>query len=143
MKLTHEFVKNIPDNLENGKIYISMEYATAIHKCCCGCGNEIVTPLSPTDWKLTFDGETISLNPSIGNWSLKCKSHYWIQYGEVIMAPKWSQKQIKDNTKWDFQNKRNYFEKDLSTSINTKSVPKSIFKKLSRLLFSKVPNQKN
>jgi hypothetical protein len=65
--LTHEFVEFIPDAIEEGKIYVSIGYATAIHKCACGCGREVVTPLSPTDWKLIFDGKTVSLDPSIGN----------------------------------------------------------------------------
>ena len=45
--------------------------ATSAHSCCCGCGEEVVAPLTPTDWKMTFDGETTSLRPSIGNWTLK------------------------------------------------------------------------
>ena len=52
--LTHEFVEFIPDVIEDWKIYVSIDYATAVHKCCCGCGKEVVTPLSPTDWKLIF-----------------------------------------------------------------------------------------
>ena len=32
--LTHEFVEFIPDVIEEGKIYVSIEYATAVHKCC-------------------------------------------------------------------------------------------------------------
>jgi hypothetical protein len=36
-------------------LYVSLEYATAIHACACGCGNEVVTPLSPNGWKLTFE----------------------------------------------------------------------------------------
>lgn len=94
MKLTPKFVKNIPEKIENGIIYISMEYSTAIHRCCCGCGNEVVTPFSPTDWKLTFDGKTISLYPSIGNWSFECQSHYWIINSEVIWGYKWNRKKI-------------------------------------------------
>jgi hypothetical protein len=94
MKLSHKFVKSVPRTLEDEVIYISVEYATAIHKCCCGCGNEVVTPLSPTDWKLIFDGETISLYPSIGNWGLKCQSHYWITESKVVWAAKWSKKRI-------------------------------------------------
>jgi hypothetical protein len=53
-----------------------------------------VTPLSPTDWKLTFDGETISLSPSIGNWSLKCQAHYWIERNQVRWAGRWSRDEI-------------------------------------------------
>lgn len=94
MKLSHKFVKNIPEKLENGVIYISMEYSTAIHKCCCGCGDEVVTPFSPASWKLVFDGKTISLYPSIGNWSFECQSHYWIINNEVKWEPKWNRKKI-------------------------------------------------
>ena len=53
--LAFEFVQAIPEKLEDGTLYVSMDYATVVHKCCCGCGREVVTPLSPTDWKLTFD----------------------------------------------------------------------------------------
>jgi Family of unknown function (DUF6527) len=86
MKLIHKFVKSVPETLEQGVLYVSVEYATAIHKCCCGCGNEVVTPLSPKDWKLTFDGETVSLYPSIGNWNFGCRSHYWITKNRVEWA---------------------------------------------------------
>lgn len=85
----------MPEKLDAGVIYASMEYATVAHLCCCGCGREVVTPLSPTDWKLTYDGQSISLHPSIGNWSLPCRSHYWIRNGEVRWAEEWSPEQIK------------------------------------------------
>ena len=110
MKLTHKFVKNIPEKLENGVIYISAEYSTAIHKCCCGCGNEVVTPFSPTDWKLIFDGKSISLYPSIGNWNFECQSHYWIIENEVEWGLRWSKKQIERGRWKDELNKRKYFK---------------------------------
>src|SRR5260370_37386549 len=76
--LRHEFVEFIPDSehMEEQTLYVSMQFATVIHKCCCGCGKEVITPLSPTDWKLIFYGKTISLDPSIGNWSFECHLHY-------------------------------------------------------------------
>ncbi|WEK35888.1 MAG: DUF6527 family protein [Candidatus Pseudobacter hemicellulosilyticus] len=86
--LQHKFVDSIPDNVGEGILYVCIEYGTVVHKCVCGCQNEVVTPLSPKDWKLTFDGETISLYPSIGNWRFKCKSHYWITNNRIIHAPK-------------------------------------------------------
>jgi len=92
--LTHEFVEFIPDALKEGTLYVSMEYATVVHKCCCGCGKEVVTPLSPTDWKLIFDGKTISLDPSIGNWSFACQSHYWITNDRARWAAHWSEAKI-------------------------------------------------
>ena len=92
--LAYEFVKTIPEELEERKLYVSMDYATVTHKCCCGCGKEVVTPLTPTDWMLIYDGESISLNPSIGNWSFECMSHYWIEKSNVRWAGRWSKKQI-------------------------------------------------
>ncbi len=82
--LVPKFVEFIPGELEANTIYISIPYATAIHNCCCGCGGRVVTPLSPTDWRLIFDGRSISLEPSIGNWNYQCRSHYWIRNNRVI-----------------------------------------------------------
>ncbi len=93
-KLRPEFVEYVPDTLAEGVLYVSIPYATVVHLCCCGCGNEVVTPLSPTDWRLTFDGESISLFPSIGNWSFPCQSHYWIQGSHVRWAERWSSDRI-------------------------------------------------
>ena len=97
MKMQHTFVEFIPDELDTGVLYISPTYATVVHKCCCGCGNEVVTPLTPNDWQLTFDGETITLFPSIGNWSLPCRSHYWINRNDVRWAESWSDEMIRKN----------------------------------------------
>jgi hypothetical protein len=94
MTLTHKFVETIPEELENSVIYVSMPFATAIHKCCCGCGKQVVTPLSPTAWRLTFDGRNVSLYPSIGNWSFPCKSHYWIRNNQVHWATEWDAETI-------------------------------------------------
>ena len=92
--LKHEFVEYIPDKLKDGTVYVSLAFATAAHKCCCGCGSEVITPLSPTDWKLIFDGESISLYPSIGNWDFACRSHYWIECSRVKWASQLSQDRI-------------------------------------------------
>lgn len=94
VSLVHEFVDLVPETLVEGVLYVSIPFATVVHKCCCGCGNEVVTPLGPTDWQLTYDGESISLSPSIGNWSFACQSHYWIKRNQVTWAPRWSQEQI-------------------------------------------------
>jgi len=91
-----EFVEFIPDKLEDRVLYISTEFKTASHKCPCGCGLEVVTPLSPIRWKLIFDG-SVSLDPSIGNWSFPCRSHYWIEGNKAVWAPQWSQERISIN----------------------------------------------
>jgi hypothetical protein len=93
-RLAHRFVEHIPEILEPGLIYISLEYATSAHSCCCGCGEEVVTPITPTDWKITFDGETISMWPSVGNWTLACRSHYVIDRGEVVRAEPWTDEEV-------------------------------------------------
>lgn len=110
--ISFKFVELIPDHLEDGVVYISIKYCTAIHKCCCGCQEEVVTPLSPVDWQLTFDGKTISLYPSIGNWGLKCKSHYWIRKNKVLWSKKWSDTKIKMIQEMDKMEKEDYYDKE-------------------------------
>jgi hypothetical protein len=85
-KFHREFVDFIPREMEADTLYIAMEFATASHKCFCGCGAEVVTPLSPAGWQLYFDGEAVSLTPSVGSWGLPCKSHYWIRRDTVEWA---------------------------------------------------------
>lgn len=109
MTLRHEFVEHIPNNLKDGTIYVSVIFATVAHKCCCGCGKEVVTPLSPTDWKLVFDGESISLDPSIGNWNVACRSHYWIIRNRVKWAKRWSPEEISAGRAYDSLAKERYF----------------------------------
>jgi hypothetical protein len=92
--LDHQFVRHMPDALSPGILYISMEYATASHLCCCGCGEEVVTPFAPAQWKMTFNGDAVSLHPSVGNWLLKCRSHYVVHDGKVVDAGPWSDAQI-------------------------------------------------
>lgn len=80
--MQHQFVQYIPETLELDTLYVSLEYNIALHKCACGCGVDVVTPLSPAEWALTYDGDSVSLWPSIGNWSFPCKSHYVIKQGQ-------------------------------------------------------------
>jgi hypothetical protein len=106
----HEFVTAIPEPLGESVIYISIPYATAAHLCACGCGREVVTPITPTDWQLTFDGESVSLHPSIGNWSFPCQSHYFIRRGRVRWAPRWTHEQIQRGRERDRLRKKRYAE---------------------------------
>jgi hypothetical protein len=107
--LKHEFVEFIPDELQEGTIYVSIRFATAAHLCCCGCGSKVVTPLRPSDWKLIFDGKTVSLDPSIGNWSFACQSHYWIVRNRVKWARQWSEEEIRAGRAYDTMAKEEYF----------------------------------
>ncbi|HEX4165011.1 MAG TPA: DUF6527 family protein, partial [Bryobacteraceae bacterium] len=84
-------------------------------------GNKVVTPIRPTDWKLIFDGKTISLDPSIGNWSFACRSHYWIRNNRIRWAAQWSEEQIRRGRTHDQSAKRSYFEiEDAKTKVPTR-----------------------
>ncbi len=93
-RVTHRFVERVPSPLEDGVVYVSIEYGTVIHKCCCGCGDKVVTPLTPVDWAVIYDGQSISLYPSIGRWDAPCRSHYWIQKNRVVWSAKWSREKV-------------------------------------------------
>ena len=104
-----EFVDLIPDDLDEGVLYISILYSTASHRCACGCSEEVVTPIKPTDWSLTWNGEAATLNPSIGNWSQPCQSHYWIIENRIVWAKKWSPSKIEANRIKDRNVKARYY----------------------------------
>jgi hypothetical protein len=136
--ITHEFVEFIPKNLAERRLYISIPYATAVHSCFCGCGNEVVTPLSPTDWSLLFDGATVSLDPSVGSWTLSCRSHYWIRRNKAVWAPQWSKQQIQAAKHRDNMAKERHFRDTEQPSVNLppldsdKELPEPIWQRLKR-----------
>ena len=137
--LEHRFVRNVPRELEAGVLYISMDYATAVHSCCCGCGDRVVTPFTPTDWRMTFDGESISLHPSVGNWNQKCRSHYVIQRNHVLEAGAWTAVQVDAERRRDKKAKAQHYAQFIddksyinvpegsvaSSTPNEESVPRS------------------
>ena len=89
------YVDTIPETLQDAMLYISESYGTAIHRCCCGCGEEVVTPLTPADWSLRREGDAVTLYPSIGNWSFACRSHYWIQRNRIVWSGSIPSQQVK------------------------------------------------
>lgn len=110
-----EFVKYTPEAMDDGVLYVSIPFRTVLHRCCCGCGSEVVTPLDPSDWKLLFDGKTVSLTPSIGNWSLDCQSHYWIRRNKVVWARQFSKSEINAGRALErFKKARSFSEKCIS-----------------------------
>lgn len=119
-QLAHEFVDFIPERLEDGVLYISRQYGTAVHRCCCGCGEEVVTPLNLTDWSLQLDNNLVTLYPSIGNWSFTCQSHYWIRRNKVIWADRMSPQMIARGRAADRAAKQAYFD-----SVNKQKVQHS------------------
>jgi hypothetical protein len=107
--ISYEFVEFVPPELEEGTLYISIEYATAVHRCACGCGNKVVTPISPAEWQLLYDGDSVSLMPSIGNWQFPCRSHYWIRRNKIKWAAAWTDEEIAEGRRRDAEDLESYF----------------------------------
>ena len=87
MSLCPRFVRAIPIDgrqIEEGYLYIALQYNTIVHRCPCGCGGLSEIGLAPGLRTFEYDGEKVSLWPSIGARSLKCRSHYWILGNEVV-----------------------------------------------------------
>ncbi len=136
--LDHRFVEHLPDRLDPGVLYLAMEFGTAAHKCACGCGTEVYTPLTPTDWSMTYDGETVSLNPSVGNWHQKCRSHYVIRKGKVIEAGPWSDEQVASERERDRTAKERHYGKPAAEAegrtIPEPTTPTGIWSGIKRIL---------
>lgn len=132
MRFQHRFVDFIPDIIEEGILYISLDYGTVIHKCACGCGSEVNTPLTPTGWRMIYNGEAVSLKPSVGNWSFDCKSHYWVTNNEVEWSLKWSDETIRQVRADENSEREKYYksknqaniEGGLNDFVESKSKPK-------------------
>jgi hypothetical protein len=137
--ISHEFVEFIPSEPEEGTLYISIPYATAIHLCACGCGIKVVTPISPPEWQLLWDGDTVSLDPSIGNWQFPCRSHYWIRRNRVRWARQMSEDEIAEGRHRHSGDLEAYFvgrsadDLDVSSTASTSS-RESVLHRLQRLL---------
>lgn len=84
-----EFVEEIPAEINDGYLYLCLQYNAVIHKCACGCGEIISTPLDKKHgWVMQYDGETVTLSPSVGNGSYKCRSHYFIRGNNIVWLEK-------------------------------------------------------
>ena len=143
--MRHEFVEVVPepDDMKEGTLYVALTYATTVmHLCCCGCGREVVTPLSPTDWKVIFDGESISLCPSIGNWSFPCQSHYWISKGKVKWSGSWSKSEIAAGRARDANDKADYFEHSMVAETTSVEATKQDLSNQIAILNEKVTGRK-
>jgi Family of unknown function (DUF6527) len=129
--MEHEFVEFIPDKLAERTLYVSIPFASTAHLCVCGCGTKVVTPISPTGWELLFDGDTISLRPSIGNWGLRCRSHYWIAHNQAVWAGSMTQEEIERGRQRDRKLTEAYFGEMVGET--SKPAPTAVRKKNRRL----------
>lgn len=98
-KIQLQKVYYIPRELEEGILYYSEEFSTASHLCPCGCRNKVVTPIGPINWSFTEKYGEATLDPSLGNWQLPCRSHYWIINGMIEWSYPWTEEQIERGRK--------------------------------------------
>ena len=97
-----EFCDTIPKKINEGILYICINCNVIVHKCACGCGEKTVTPLDKINgWTMKYDGQSVTLRPSIGNFNFNCKSHYFITENRV----EW----LKDNV---------YYNKEAEYKLN-------------------------
>lgn len=132
-------VTYIPERalMKEGEIYLSNEYMTAAHLCCCGCGEEVVTPLNAAKWQLKLSDGRVSLYPSIGNWEYQCRSHYIIRDNKIIWMSTYSadeirEVQLNDQRAVDFLISQGQDHKPTGLLDNIKRWIKSIFNKAFR-----------
>lgn len=135
-RVVPEFVEFIPPTPQPGIIYVSEAYRTAVHLCCCGCGRRVVTPLGPTDWRVSTSGTAVSLHPSIGNWNFPCQSHYWIANGSVVWARQWTSKQIASGRRADQRRKEAYFQSQQRAALapSASAQPSTLWRRLEKAL---------
>ena len=131
--ITPRFVDRIPQTLDDGVLYISEKFSTSAHNCCCGCGCKVVLPLKPGKWSIKRSGDRVSLSPSVGNWSLTCQSHYWIESNAVRWSGQFTESQIRANRASD---KRASEIAQAERRIRERSVWQRFFDKV-RSFFSK------
>jgi hypothetical protein len=98
----------------------------------CGCGNKIITPIGPINWSFNeIDGKP-TLCPSLGNWQLPCRSHYWITKGVIEWSYQWSDEQIEVGRKAEEKRRKSYYNK-----LNHKRRKQSIIFRIVNWFFRK------
>jgi hypothetical protein len=85
-EISHVFVDSAPPVLEPAVLYVSVKYRAIVHLCLCGCNEKVFLNLDadPDSWSFTFDGRTISVHDSVGNFGIPCRSHYIVRNNRVI-----------------------------------------------------------
>lgn len=96
----HLFVDSIPVKLQDGVLYVCIKHHIVSHLCACGCGHRIDTPLDPDEWSVTYNGETISLWPSVGNYDIPCHSHYYMTNNIAVPISAGQYKKSKKKKHW-------------------------------------------
>lgn len=87
-------VDKTPRELEDGVVYLNVEYELATLKCACGCGHKVVL-LCPDGHSVIDDGGYATIYPSVGVWDAPCRSHFFVTRGQVEWYSSWSDEMIK------------------------------------------------
>ncbi|HEY1136287.1 MAG TPA: DUF6527 family protein [Xanthomonadaceae bacterium] len=103
-------VESFPRPLQEGVVYFSERFNCAAHACACGCGKEVITPISPVQWRISRSTRGVSLSPSIGNWNFACRSHYWITDGRVEWAMDMTREEIQAGREYNAALREEYFK---------------------------------
>lgn len=103
-------VESFPRPLQAGVLYYSERFSGAAHACACGCGMEVITPISTVQWRITRNARGVSLRPSIGNWNFPCQSHYWIIDGAVHWSTDMTEEQIRAGRAYNSALREQYFK---------------------------------
>lgn len=94
MMYTLKKVEKTPKELEEGVVYLNVEYELATLKCACGCGHKVVL-LYPDGHSVIDDGGYATIYPSVGVWDAPCRSHFFVTQGQVEWCNSWSDEKIK------------------------------------------------
>lgn len=94
MKYRIRKVERLPALLDNGVVYVSDEFEVAALLCPCGCGHRISLLLGDGHIVKELHG-LADIQPSIGVWDAKCRSHFWLRGGVVMWASRFSEGQIR------------------------------------------------
>ncbi|GAA5497480.1 hypothetical protein Rhal01_03676 [Rubritalea halochordaticola] len=116
-KFRVENVEYMPKILEENILYVSDRFGTAAHLCACGCGAKVRTPLGETEWTLSLEEGLPTLSPSVGNWQQDCKSHYFIQNGEIIWCGQWSEEKILQSRQIEQARREEYYNLKYSVKV--------------------------
>ena len=101
------WVEDMPPVLEPGHLYISIKHRLTEHLCACGCGTEVSLPLGRSEWRIEYDGDSVSIRPSVGNWRLPCRSHYVIDENATLWCESWSEEDVATGRMRDREAKEN------------------------------------
>jgi hypothetical protein len=84
--------------------------------------------------------DTVSLDPSIGNWQFPCRSHYWIRRERIVWAPAMSDRAIAAGRKRETEEREAYFATTSGDDADTPMAPldqrprEPLIRRLRRLL---------